>query len=120
RPGGRAATQQRQGFALNRGIHALYTGGAASRVLAELGVAYTAGSPKDTFALDGGRLCPLPIVPTWVLGASVLSVGDKLALLRLFARLARADAHALAATSAQDWLARAAPRPRVRRLLAAL
>src|SRR5918998_4899837 len=34
--GGRAATQNIHGFRFNRGGHALYTGGAASRVLEEL------------------------------------------------------------------------------------
>jgi phytoene dehydrogenase-like protein len=36
--GGRAATREFGGFLFNRGGHALYSGGAASRVFEELGV----------------------------------------------------------------------------------
>jgi len=36
--GGRASTQLKEGFAFNVGPHALYRGGAAMRVLAQLGV----------------------------------------------------------------------------------
>ena len=58
--GGRAATQEQAGFAFNRGIHAIYTGGASSEVLAELGVTYSAGSPGQAFVLDQGRVLPFP------------------------------------------------------------
>ena len=51
--GGRALTDTPHGFALNRGVHALYTGGCASEVLRELGVGYTSGTPKHIFVLDG-------------------------------------------------------------------
>ena len=50
--GGRAATQDFDGFRFNRGGHALYTGGAASRVLEELGVSYEYGIPKRTFVMQ--------------------------------------------------------------------
>ncbi len=52
--GGRAATLEAEGFLFNRGGHALYTGGAASRVFEELGVSYGHGTPKYTFVLQGG------------------------------------------------------------------
>jgi phytoene dehydrogenase-like protein len=51
RLGGRAATQNQAGFSFNRGIHALYTGGAASVILGDLGITYRAGSPKTTYVL---------------------------------------------------------------------
>jgi len=53
--GGRAATREFDGFLFNRGGHALYTGGAASRVFEELGITYGHGIPKDTFVLQGGQ-----------------------------------------------------------------
>ena len=59
--GGRAASQDFDGFRFNRGIHALYTGGATSRVLQELGITYGHGSPKETFMLQGGELYPIPV-----------------------------------------------------------
>ena len=51
--GGRAATRELDGFLFNRGGHALYTGGAGSRILEELGVTYDPGIPRDTFVLQG-------------------------------------------------------------------
>jgi phytoene dehydrogenase-like protein len=120
RLGGRAATQFQEGYAFNRGIHALYTGGAASKVLAALGVRYTAGSPGETFILDGGRLSVLPTGPLALLRSGLLSVGDKAELIRVLANVRKADPHALARVSVQDWLADAVHRLPVRRLLAAL
>src|SRR5919112_5712476 len=57
-PGGRAATRESDGFLFNRGGHALYTGGAASLILKELGVSYAHGVPKDTLVLQGGEIRP--------------------------------------------------------------
>src|SRR5438067_1766274 len=51
-PGGRAITDTKDGFALNRGIHALYSGGAASEVLRELKIDYTFGIPKNVWVRD--------------------------------------------------------------------
>src|SRR5215207_11273105 len=61
--GGRAATQEFDGFRFNRGGHALYTGGAASRILEELGVSYDYGIPKRTFVMQKGKLSPFPADP---------------------------------------------------------
>src|SRR5690349_20069079 len=58
--GGRAATQDYAGYRFNRGVHALYTGGSASAVLQELGIAYTYGRPGPVFALDRGQWALLP------------------------------------------------------------
>ncbi len=56
--GGRAATREFGGFLFNRGGHALYTGGAATRIFDELDIAYDHGIPKDTFVLQGASLAP--------------------------------------------------------------
>src|SRR5436305_12360 len=58
--GGRASTDTPRGFAINRGAHALYTGGSASEVLRELGVRYTSGSPSRIRALDAAGIHILP------------------------------------------------------------
>jgi phytoene dehydrogenase-like protein len=57
---GGAATLEADGFLFNRGGHALYTGGAASRVFEELGASYGHGTPKDTFVLHEGKLSAFP------------------------------------------------------------
>ncbi|MEO7908993.1 MAG: NAD(P)/FAD-dependent oxidoreductase [Roseiflexaceae bacterium] len=120
RLGGRAATQIEAGFSFNRGIHALYTGGAASEILCELGVTYRAGSPKATYVLQNGQIFPFPAGPSALVRSKLLSVRDKLELMRLFATLGRLDPRSLARVSVQDWLEQALGRPQVRRLLAAV
>ena len=117
--GGRAATLEADGFLFNRGGHALYTGGAASRVLEELGVSYEHGIPKDTFVLEGGKLSPFPADPLGFLRVDFLGPGDKLALLRFFAALGGTKPSNLAGTSVRDWLDRKIRRPRLRRLMSA-
>ncbi len=119
--GGRAATQTFDDFRFNRGIHALYTGGEASQILQELGVTYDYGVPaKETFVLQGGELRSLPADPLGLLRTDLLDTGDKLALMRLFARTATLKPHAMAYRSVQEWLGRNVRRPEVRRVIAAL
>ena len=117
--GGRAATTDHDGFLFNRGAHALYTGGAASEVLRELGVTYEAGIPKRVFGLADGRVSPLPVSPLALLTTSLLDPGAKLELVRILATLPRVDAGALGRTTIADWIAATAKRPHTRRLLTA-
>jgi phytoene dehydrogenase-like protein len=118
--GGRAATQDFDGFRFNRGGHALYTGGAASRVLEELGVSYDYGIPKRTFVMQGGKLSPFPADPLGFLRADLLNAGDKVALVRLLVAFGAAKPQAVANTSVQGWLDHNVRRPQLRRLMTAL
>ena len=118
--GGRAVTQDFDGFRFNRGGHALYTGGATSRILEELGVSYDYGIPKRTFVMQGGKMSPFPADPLGFLRTDLLNAGDKLALVRLFVALGAAKPRALANTSVQDWLDHNVRRPQLRRLLMGL
>ena len=60
--GGRAATTERDGYLHNMGPHALYPGGSAESVLAELGVAYTGRKPDLAgVAVRRGRTYTLPV-----------------------------------------------------------
>jgi phytoene dehydrogenase-like protein len=120
RVGGRAATREHDGFLFNRGGHALYTGGAASRAFEELGVAYGHGVPKDTFVLHEGSISPFPPDPLGLLSTDFLNARDKLALFRFFATLGMARPAGLAETSVRDWLDRRIRRPRVHRLMTAV
>lgn len=117
--GGRAATREAGGFLFNRGGHALYTGGAASRAFGELGISYGHGTPKDTFVLHQGTIIPFPSDPLGLLRTDFLDAGDKLALLRFFAALGVARPSNLARTSVRDWLDGKIRRPRVHRLMTA-
>ena len=54
--GGRASSQNHDGYLFNRGIHAIYTGGATSEALQDLGITYHYGVPKETFLLHQGQI----------------------------------------------------------------
>src|SRR5215216_2239230 len=118
--GGRAATQDFDGFRFNRGGHALYTGGAGCRILDELGVSYDYGIPKRTFVMQGGKLSHFPADPLGLVRADLLNAGDKLVLVRLFVALGAAKPQAVAKTSVQGWLDQNVRRPQLHRLMTAL
>jgi len=82
--GGRAATDIHEGYRHNRGPHALYRGGAAEAVLAELGVSYTGTSPSlSGVAYHRGRTYALPVN------------GRSMATTRLFGLRSRVEASRL-------------------------
>ncbi len=115
--GGRAATQNFEGYCFNRGIHALYCGGALEDVLRELGVTYSAGNPRDVFVWRQGKFYPFPINLSSLLRTGFLDVGDKLETARLFAMLPLLKPQELAKVSVREWLAHSLKRLRVRQFL---
>jgi phytoene dehydrogenase-like protein len=117
--GGRASTDRFAGFALNRGVHALYTGGPASSVLRELDVRYASGSPSHVLARNGGELKPFPATPLDLVRTDLLSAADKRELLAVFLRLSIIKPERLGHQSVLDWVHAVAQRPNVRHLLAA-
>ena len=118
--GGRAVTQVYDGYYFNRGIHALYCGGATSEVLQELGIPYSGHSPQDLFALRAGKLYPLPADPLTMLRTNLLDLGGKWELLRWFAALPRLNAAEFGRVSVQEWITRSIRRPHVRQLVEAV
>lgn len=118
--GGRAATKNHDGYLFNRGIHAIYTGGATSEVLQDLGITYNYGSPKETFLLHQGQIYPFPASMFSLLRSRLLKVGDKIELARIFSTLPRLKAKSLAHISVQEWLERTIKRPQVRQLMASI
>jgi phytoene dehydrogenase-like protein len=116
-PGGRASTDTPAGFALNRGAHALYTGGAASEVLDELGVGYSYGKPGRLSARDARGLHSFPVTALDLLRTSLLDAGDKAELTRILMRFGSLRPAAFATTSTEDWIVDATHRPKVARLL---
>ncbi len=119
--GGRALTTVRQGFHLNLGPHALYRTGAAMAVLRELDIAPRGGRPPVTgLALHGGRMHALPGGLLSLLRTSLVPPGAKLGLARLFARIGRLDARALARRTVREWSASEAGHPVVAQLVEAL
>jgi phytoene dehydrogenase-like protein len=118
--GGRALTDTPHGYALNRGVHALYSGGPASEVLRELGVRYTSGTPRRIFAMDARGVHRFPSTPLSMLRTTLLDVADRHEFVGMFVRLGSIRLADLAHQSCADWIAHAARRARVRQLLSAI
>jgi len=116
--GGRASTDRPSGFALNRGAHALYSGGAASSVLGELDVHYSSGTPNRILTRDARGFKAYPASALGLLRTDVLSAADKRELIGVFLRLGMLKPERVAHQSVADWIATSAQRPRVRQLLA--
>ncbi len=89
--GGRARAQERAGFHLNLGPHALYLGGAGAEVLRDLDVAYTGARPPDggLITRQGRRPEPIPATLLALLTYRGLSLPERLQAVRLFASIAR-------------------------------
>jgi len=104
-PGGRAATDVQDGFCFNRGAHALYRGGAAARVLADVGVRWSGGSPSGRgFAELDGRRHGLPSTVGSLLTTSLLGWSAKMQGAGLFARLGSMDLAALRGVPLRAWI----------------
>lgn len=116
-PGGRASTRFYDGYAFNRGIHAFYTGGAASEVLKELGITYSHGLPKHIFVLKQGKLHISPLNASTMLRTDMLNLADKLDLLRVFARIPGLKPRELQDISVQAWIESITRRQTVRKFL---
>jgi phytoene dehydrogenase-like protein len=115
--GGRAATSLHEGYAFNRGIHALYTGGAAEEVLHELGITYQGHSPEAVHIVYQGKLYPFPTGLSSLLRNRLFDIGDKLELMGMFATLPRLKSQGFARMSIQEWIEHTFKRPRVRQFM---
>jgi phytoene dehydrogenase-like protein len=88
--GGRAQTRESKGFSLNVGAHALYLGGRAAEVLAELRVPFAGGEPKASTArviANDGALVPLPSGAVSLMRSPLLTWGARLEAARVLASL---------------------------------
>lgn len=102
--GGRGTSQDHAGFQFNRGGHALSTGGAASEVLTDLGVEFSGDSPTVIHELQDGTFYRAPTTARTIVTSRLLTVGEKLELVRLIVRIARMRAEDVKDVSIQDWL----------------
>jgi phytoene dehydrogenase-like protein len=118
--GGRATSHAYDRFIFNRGIHALYSGGAASEVLADLGVPFSGNSPKDIWLLQNGTLYPSPGTPFALLTSQLFRFADKLELVKVLGSFPKLNAHELRDKSVKEWLESKVKRPRVRAFLSSL
>ena len=103
--GGRAATHASQGYFLNLGAHALYRGGAAERALADLGVAFAGKSPElGGYAIAGDTLRTLPVGFVSILSTSLLTLGAKVEVAKLLARVGGFDPTEVENESVERWI----------------
>jgi hypothetical protein len=122
RLGGRATTDEREGFRFNQGPHALYLGGEGIGVLRMLGID-PAGSPPTTsgaLMVRGGRTHLAPGGPLSLLRTRLLGTRDKADLTRILPRLGTVDSSSLADLSADQWIGRLTDRARVAEVLHAI
>ena len=104
--GGRARTDERNGFRFNQGAHALYLGGHAERVLRDLGVGVPPGaSPStDQWGVAGDVVSPLPFSAGKALRSTLVDTVGKAQLARFVFGLRSVDPATLADRSAEAWL----------------
>jgi phytoene dehydrogenase-like protein len=104
--GGRARTDERNGFRFNQGAHALYLGGHAERVLGDVGVGMPPGaSPStDQWGVAGDVVSPLPFSAGKALRSTLLDTVGKAQLARFVFALRSVDPSTLADRSADAWL----------------
>ena len=102
--GGRARTDERNGFRFNQGAHALYLGGHAARVLGDLGVGVPPGaSPStDQWGVAGSKV--LPFSAGKALRSTLLDTVGKAQLARFVRTLRSLESSTLADRSAEAWL----------------
>jgi len=118
--GGRGASQEKDGFSLNLGGHALYKRGHAERVLGALGVVYRGSEPPVSgYAVLGGKTYLLPSGAMTLLRTGLLGAKGKLDAGRLLARLGSTRTDELGDTTLSAWLAGEASGPVARALFEA-
>lgn len=120
RIGGRAATDEQNGFLLNHGPHALYLAGEASKILAELGVSLAGAAPPAGKVLFGGQLFLAPGSTSTLLRTKALGAKAKLEVGKVLGGLGKVRSEELAHLSANDWINGQVKQERSRQLLQAV
>ncbi len=120
--GGRARTENKQGFAFNFGPHALYRQGAGVQILRELGVEFSGqiAGTDGAFAIDNGRKHTLPGGAVSLLTTSLLNLPAKMEAAKLLANFPKLNAQANDHLTVREWLDRAVRQPKVQQLAQAL
>ncbi len=106
--GGRARSDQREGFVLNQGPHALYRSGAGVDVLGRLGVGFSGSPPHPAasgYTEATGGLARLPTSAGSLVRSPALGLADKVRLARLLTTLPKRQGASFAEMSAAEWVA---------------
>ncbi len=119
--GGRAMTNDLNGFLFNLRPHAVYRKSAGAKVLRELGVEYQGLVPSASgYAIRDGALHFLSQNPVSFLTSRSMSAGAKLALTRFQVRIATIDPTKVRQLTARQWLDREVSNPEARAIAAGL
>ena len=121
-PGGRARTDDRNGFKFNQGPHAVYLQGAGRKIMLGLGIDPTGGPPalKHTFLFEDGEVYPMPASPTKLMASKLLTARGKAQIAKFLPGIGKVDAAPLASTSAAEWLDGLDLQPEARQLVSML
>ena len=121
-PGGRARTDERNGFKFNQGPHAVYLQGAGRKVMLGLGIDPTGGPPalKHTFLFESGEVYPMPASPTKLMASKLLTARGKAQIAKFLPGIGKVDAAALSSISAAQWLDGLDLQPEARKLVSML
>ena len=119
--GGRARTNESNGFFYNQGPHAFYRGGEGSEVLAELGIEYSAGSPNVAgSAVRNGRLYSLPVGGRTLMTSRLFGMCDRVEAARLLLALRKLAGEPALGVSVSQWLDSESRQPAARAYVEAL
>jgi phytoene dehydrogenase-like protein len=117
--GGRAITEDRNGYLFNLGPHALYKKGEAARILGELGVCYSGRSPSASggYTIYQDRLYTLPAGLVSMLMTGMFTLAEKLEAARFLAGLPGLDPRPFMRLTVREWLDRQLHREMVRQFV---
>ena len=103
--GGRAGTQERNGFLLNQGPHALYAGGYGIKLLRELRVAFSGGKPKaNGLAVLEDRIEELPATPLSLFRSGLISQFAKIELGYILTQIPKTDPGPFQYRTVRQWV----------------
>jgi protoporphyrinogen oxidase len=120
--GGRAQTQEREGFLFNLGPHALYKSGAAARIYRELNLSLSGGEPS----VSGGflyvleQLHPMPFSPWRLLSSQLFSWLEKWEAIQTFASMSKLNPQEQVGKTLAAWLTENTQSPKVMQFLQAV
>lgn len=120
--GGRGTSRHHEGFSFSSGLHALYGGGSAVDVLAELGVSVSAAPAPPTGALLSldGVTHPMPVGFVTLMASDLFGFAEKVEAAKALYEIDRAPIDAIPEVPLSEHLAALAPTRRVREVLAAI
>jgi phytoene dehydrogenase-like protein len=104
--GGRARTENIDGFYFNQGPHALYLGGAGAKILRELGIKYSGNPPPLPYYLikEGKKYQQAASLSSILTTKLLKGLGSRIELIRFFMSLKKINFAEIQDVSLQDWL----------------